>query len=271
MFDFERRYILTPDQPFFSNIRLWRRYIDDILVIWKGNIDQAKAFAQWVNTLDTNLRFTSTISDSEVSFLDLRITLKGGRLHSSVFHKPTDRNSLLLYNSHLPKALRDNLPIGQLLRIRRNCSDTSDFHTQANMLCHKLSERNYPARNIRQAKKRASNIPRESLLIDNIRTPQSRLNCVTTFTPLSNRIKNVVRKFWPILTSAGETLEYPLFAFKRTHNIKDLVVHTRPMTYRHPGNTGPSQCFEAISDKTETALFSAVHLSSGRLFVADRS
>ncbi|KAJ1109637.1 hypothetical protein NDU88_006997 [Pleurodeles waltl] len=211
--------------------RLWRRYIDDILVIWKGNEDQATAFTQWVNTLDTHLRFSSTISDKEVSFLDLRIILRDGYLHSSVFHKHTDRNSLLLYNSHHPKALRDNLPFGQFLRIRRNCSDKNDFRIQDNALCRKLGERNYPERNIRQAKKRASNIPRETLLTTNTRTQQSRLTCVTTFTPLSNRIKGIVRRLWPILTSAGETLECPLFAFKRTHNIKDLVVHTRPTTY----------------------------------------
>ncbi|KAJ1173269.1 hypothetical protein NDU88_005106, partial [Pleurodeles waltl] len=134
MFAFEQRHILTPTQPFFSNIRLWRHYIGDILVIWRGNAELAIAFTQWINTLDTHLRFSTNISDREISFLDLRITLKGGYLHSSVFHKPTDRNSLLLYNSHHPKALRDNLPFGQFLRIRRNCLDTSDFHTQANTL-----------------------------------------------------------------------------------------------------------------------------------------
>ncbi|KAJ1151578.1 hypothetical protein NDU88_004358 [Pleurodeles waltl] len=145
MFAFEQRYILTPEQPFFTNIRLWRRYIDDILVVWKGSNELALDFTKWVNTLDTNLRFSSSISDQEVSFLDLRITLRDGYLHSSVYHKPTDRNSLLLYNSHHPKSLRDNLPFGQFLRIRRNCSDADDFHLQANTLCSKLGARNYPA------------------------------------------------------------------------------------------------------------------------------
>ncbi|KAJ1134806.1 hypothetical protein NDU88_001252 [Pleurodeles waltl] len=248
MFTFEQRHILAPEQPFFSNIILWRRYIDDILVVWRGEMDRAIEFTQWVNTLDTHLRFSSTISDKEVSFLDLRITLKDGLLNSSVYHKPTDRNSLLLYNSYHPKSLRDNLPFGQFLRIRRNCSDKNDFHTQANTLCHKLRERNYPLANIRQAKKRAGNIPRDILLINNTRPPQTRLTCVTTFTPLSNRVKGIIRRFWPILNSAGATLERPLFAFKRTPNIKDLVVHTRPVAKRTPDNLGTGQWLKRIDN-----------------------
>ncbi|KAJ1123491.1 hypothetical protein NDU88_001960, partial [Pleurodeles waltl] len=69
----------------------------------------------------------------------------------------------------------------------------------------------------------------------------TRLTCVTTFTPLSNQIKGTIRRLWPILTSAGATLERPLFAFKRTPNIKDLVVHTRPSMKQPTNNLDTGQ------------------------------
>ena len=41
--------ILCETNPFLSKIKLWKRYIDDILVIWRGTECEAGAFAAWLN------------------------------------------------------------------------------------------------------------------------------------------------------------------------------------------------------------------------------
>ncbi|KAJ1203497.1 hypothetical protein NDU88_007282 [Pleurodeles waltl] len=126
MFDFEKKYILPPSNPFHNEIKLWKRYIDDILVIWQGPLTRVDPFTTWVNSLDPFLKFTSTASSIQLPFLDLMISInENGRLVTSTYHKPTDRNSLLLYESHHPKALRDNLPVDahSLALLDKSCPD----------------------------------------------------------------------------------------------------------------------------------------------------
>ncbi|XP_069083443.1 zinc finger protein 91-like [Pleurodeles waltl] len=169
MYNFEKQFILPSTNPFFANIKLWRRYIDDILVVWHGSLETASTFTDWVNTLNPFLKFSSTMSTNEISFLDLLITIQNGKLSTSTYHKPTDRNSLLTYDSHHPKSLRNNLPFGQFLRLRRNCSSTNVYKTQADDLQTKLTARNYPPDVVNRARKRARNNNREALLASNTR------------------------------------------------------------------------------------------------------
>lgn len=113
MADFEEKYILAESNPYQVNLCLWKRFIDDIIIFWKGDANTCKMFCDWVNTLNPFLRFTSSISSQQIPFLDLLIKLNNGTLSTTVYRKPTDRNSLLLFSSCHPRALKENLPIGQ--------------------------------------------------------------------------------------------------------------------------------------------------------------
>ena len=62
------------------------------------------------------------------------------------------------------------------------------------------------------------------------------LTCVTTFSPISNKVKKTIFKRWSILNSNTLTIPRPLFSFKKTQSIRDLVIHTRPLQ-RHTSNT----------------------------------
>ncbi|KAJ1151598.1 hypothetical protein NDU88_004378 [Pleurodeles waltl] len=156
------------------------------------------------------------------------IQIVNGKLVTDTYHKITDQNILLFYDSHHPKALRDNLPFGQFLRLRRNCSTVQSFEVQARDLKDKLQHRHYPTKIINPAYKRARHNHRESLLASTTRDEQVRLTCVSTYTPMSNTVKKLINKRWNILLSGRTQITKPLFAFKRSPNIRDLVIHTRP-------------------------------------------
>ncbi|KAJ1090725.1 hypothetical protein NDU88_003854 [Pleurodeles waltl] len=80
MYQFEKNFILPVTNPFFNNIKLWRRYIDDILIIWQGAVPNIDLFTSWINTLDPFLKFTAHISTTQVPFLDLLIHNVNGKL-----------------------------------------------------------------------------------------------------------------------------------------------------------------------------------------------
>ncbi|KAJ1172432.1 hypothetical protein NDU88_004279 [Pleurodeles waltl] len=152
---FEKEMVLTEENPYVNHIRLWKRYIDDILIIWRGTKEEATTFITWLNTLNPFLRFTATLGDPAVSFLDLLITERNGSLTTEVYYKPTDCNTLLQFQSFHPRSLRENLPVGQFLRLRRNCTELTDYKKHAQQVTNKLRARGYPDHLLRRADKRA--------------------------------------------------------------------------------------------------------------------
>lgn len=226
---FEQEHIQAPTNPFCSGIKLWRRYIDDVIMIWEDTQEVLMEFLTWINTRDDCLKFTCTADSKHLDFLDVTIFANHGTLQTKTFYKPTARNSMLSYKSFHPRPLRDNLPYGQFLRLRRNCSILEDYKKQAKELEGRLQERDYPIKTIRKCQKRARNQPRESLLETTPRAePQDLLTCVTTYSTSTNTVKKIINKNWKILTSNTLKWPKPRFANKRTKNIKDILVHTRP-------------------------------------------
>ncbi|KAJ1097729.1 hypothetical protein NDU88_002846 [Pleurodeles waltl] len=86
--------------------------------------------------------------------------------------------------SHRGKNLKV-VEVGQFLRLRRNCSSLREFNHQASDLQEKLYEQHYPTKIVDLARKRAKNNNRESLLAAKEKSPQTRITCVSTFTPLA--------------------------------------------------------------------------------------
>ncbi|XP_040197844.1 olfactory receptor 490-like [Rana temporaria] len=61
----------SPDLSFLmQSVKLWYRYIDDILVIWEGPKEQLDDFHCKLNCNNFNLRFTMNCNESSIDFLD---------------------------------------------------------------------------------------------------------------------------------------------------------------------------------------------------------
>lgn len=177
-----------------------------------------------------NLKFTNTCNKKEVVFLDVIISKSDGRLITKTHYKPTAKNNLLPFSSFHPRPLKENLPYGLYLRIRRNCSNLNDFRKQSGDLTTRLKNRGYPDRVLNKGFKRARNQPREVLVEDNPRVDKAiPLTCVTTYSVASNTVKKAINKHWRILTSNKRTWEKPLFSFKKGRSLRDCLVHTRPI------------------------------------------
>lgn len=77
--------------------------------------------------------------------------------------KATDRNGFVPTNScHHPQWL-GAVPKGQYMRIRRNCDNISDFHTQRYLL--RFCEKGYSLEDLTKTKNQVLSMDRESLLI----------------------------------------------------------------------------------------------------------
>ena len=63
----EEKYVYSyPLQP-----KLWRRFIDDIFIIWHHGMDSLLEFIDHLNIVHPTIKFTSDISHTEISFSGL--------------------------------------------------------------------------------------------------------------------------------------------------------------------------------------------------------
>ena len=103
---------------------LWKRFIDDIFMIWPHGMDSLLEFIQHLNTVHPTIKFTSTISPSEIAFLDLIIYSRDNKLHTRLHTKSTDRHMYLNFHSEHPMNVKRSIPYSQFLRLKRIHSES---------------------------------------------------------------------------------------------------------------------------------------------------
>ncbi|XP_077137533.1 uncharacterized protein LOC143803584 [Ranitomeya variabilis] len=129
-----------------------------------GTEEDCNQFIADLNNNPFNIKLTSNISRTSVEFLDLKLSLEGSYVVTTLYQKPTATNSLLHYSSFHPRHLKNGIPTGQFLRLKRNCSLMSDFQREAKKLTDRFRHRGYPKRIISSAYQRARTSSRSELL-----------------------------------------------------------------------------------------------------------
>ena len=230
MADFEERFVYTHSkQPL-----LWLRFIDDIFFIWPHGQDELTLFTQHLNNVHPTIKFTSETSVSSVNFLDLCITQTNERtISTSLYVKPTDSASYLHFDSAHPRHCIRGIPYGQFLRIRRICSDRSDFVNHCITKGRHFVRRGYPVLFVGEAFLKAYRKERPSLLSPKDKSGDEAIPniLITTYNPGFRGLKTVVEKNWDLLGKSCTTRaiyrERLLGAFRRPKNLKDYLMKAR--------------------------------------------
>ena len=78
------------------------RYIDDCIGATSSTREDLNQFITAANSFHPALKYTWEISDTSLAFLDIKVSIEGNGLCTSVHYKPTDSHSYLLYSSSHP-------------------------------------------------------------------------------------------------------------------------------------------------------------------------
>ena len=144
---------------FNTVIKLWKRYIDDGLGIFNGDIDEFLSWFKKVQkqfekydlqlTVDTDkfqvLGDQILEKDSKfISFLDIEIFIVDGTIHTREHRKETSSIFYLRYNSAHTRHTFSGIIKSQLYRLRRLCSRDVDFLEAVNELKVRCLNSGYP-------------------------------------------------------------------------------------------------------------------------------
>ena len=264
MSDFESRHVYThPEQPL-----LWVRFIDDIFLIWEHGTESLDKFISHLNNVHQTIKFTSEISPTKVNFLDTCVAIsEDGKLTTDLYTKPTDSNNYLLYSSAHPAHCKRGIPFGQFLRLRRICSDDSNFIQHCVEKGEHFLRRGYPIELLIDSFAKAKMIPRSSLLHKTTHTPdkESPNILVTTFNTGYCGLKSIVTKNWDILGRSCSTREIHqkklITAFRKPKSLRDVLVKARLPTRKSP----PTHSLPSNPCKTKNCRYCPKLNTSGRI------
>ena len=133
-------FVGSIENKIFSNYHglkpdLYKRYIDECVGATSSSREELNLFINSVNSFHPALKFTWEISENSLAFLDIKLSINDNGLSTSVHYKPTDSHNYLLHSSSHPQHVKNAIPFSQFLRLRRLCSDDTDFNNK----CEEIS------------------------------------------------------------------------------------------------------------------------------------
>ena len=242
MSDLEQKFLdSSPLKPL-----VWWRYIDDIFLIWQHGEESLTKFLENLNDCHPTIKFTAEHSREKINFLDVEVSVKGNKLVTDLYIKPTDTHQYLHATSCHPSHCKTSIPYSQALRLNRICSEGSFFDKRCNELESWLMQRGFSAKKVRQQVLKARGVPRnEALNNTRPKRPAPDLVLNITYHPAYRKLRSVLENIHLLLTPDEEHRKVfgniPTVGFKRGRSLKDLLVRAKLPT-NEDGNKGCEGC-----------------------------
>ena len=228
---------------------MWKRFIDDIFIIWTHGREKLDNFIRYLNLCHDTIKFTAEISNTNIDFPEITVkTNTSGIISTTLYSKPTNSYNYLLYSSEHPRHILNGIPYSQFLRIRRICSDDTDFKKNAFMLSTHFVRRGFPKHLILSALKRCLALRRDDILNKDLLREEKNTNnrtqlspgnknkfyCITTHNPQNPPIKSLVVENWDLLQKTKTTRHLQdaqiIFGLRRNKNLSDQLVRASTST-----------------------------------------
>ena len=224
----ERTIILT----FLHLIYFWKRFIDDIFVIFLGSHCQLKSLMTFMNAISPAVGCTFTYSKQTVTFLNVKIYLcKIRKLKTKLYRKPTDCMTLLHFHFRHPLSCKEGIVYSQALRCKMVVLGDHILQAELNNLTRILLARSYPLHLIIKNIEKALTHSRSCLLSQ--RTPHTETNILSIVIPFSDigkQLTAIIHRNWEIVAN-DTTLStiWPsksLSAYTKSNSIHNHLVHS---------------------------------------------
>ena len=212
MSHFEQTHIYNLIQ---RNCPYYKRFIDDIFLLWNGTLDELTTFLEEINRLRPTIKCDDKYSTSSIEFLDTKVyKFTDGKLHTTLYTKPTDRHSYLHNKSYYPTSCKRSIAYSQTLRIKRICSELSGFEKHTTTLSKKLVDRGYDQRMIDHQINKARQSDRKKQLEPKDKSTKTNKVLAITY---NKNLPNLKPEIAPTFQ------QKPILAFRRNPNLGQLL------------------------------------------------
>ena len=225
---FMGRHEETIREAFIWAIPFWKRFIDDIFLIFIGTTEQLQSMKDFMNNLHPTIKFTFKHSTQEISFLDMKIHIEADRKLSTIpYRKPTDCATLLHFHSNHSLKCKESIVFSQALRYNLLIADDNVLQKELDSLTISLLARIYQLEVITCNISKALLHSRGTLLYRNPKASSSRsvLPVVTPYSSEGRQFSKSVQDHWHIIENDSQLHSIwpnpPITAYHKTESLKD--------------------------------------------------
>ena len=190
---------LTPESS-ASNVLLFKRYIDDILIIYNNHNNTLTQFLHDLRTAYAPLELTIIIKRHNTTYLDLSLTIDDttNKINHEMYVKPTNSKTYIPNHSlHTTQTLHNTI-YNDLLRANRLCNNLSEIHTHQTRILAGAVRQGYSLRLFKQLRSKAKY--KMLQLTDPTTKPQEKKHkCFLTLTHnglVTDRLVEYIKKRW---------------------------------------------------------------------------
>ena len=158
-----------------------------------------KEFIEHLNEKHPTIKFTAEWSQTSINFLDVTVSLIGGKINTDLYVKPTDSHQYLHSSSCHQHHCKKGIPYSQALHFNRICSDPSSFDKRCKELEKWLIERCYSQREVRKQVLRARSFSRDSLLDKESTRMNKKKTLNLTYYPAFQNVKKILAELHLLL------------------------------------------------------------------------
>ena len=212
------------------NIILWKRFIDDIFIIWSGSESEFTTYMTTINQIPRTIKFTYELSETELTFLDVTL-YKGERFNQNhildiqTHIKPTNKQLYVHATSYHPPTTINAISKGETNRYLRTNSNEHKFKNMKQRLTNQLLQRGYKYKQILphiesvQFRKGQQFLFRQTPKVN-----KQKLVFVTQFCDDANRLKQIIKKHWKFRSIFPEP---PVIAYRNNPSLKQKLVRAK--------------------------------------------
>jgi hypothetical protein len=186
------------------DVKIWRRYVDDVFCILRGGQPEVEQFLRHLNALHSKIKFTYELqANNTLPFLDVKVMAQAdGTLKHTVYRKPTHTDKYLNASSHHhPKHLR-SVETSLVNRARALCDP--EFLDEELSHVDKILRRNGYRGNVRgklpkqRYRVKRSDVARQPAYLPYIKGVTDKIGCIlrkfsinTVFTPFTKMSQQI--------------------------------------------------------------------------------
>ena len=202
----------------------FKHFIDDIIGIWKGNLESLKCFLSEYDNLENGINITHVISFDRLSYLDTWIFISKEsphRVEFSTYQKPFSKYLYIPFESFHPNSNKKAFIKGELICYCQSSSTFKFFNAVRHKFWERLRLRGYPFKFLLPFFRSVTYADRSTLLKPfSVKVKlRSRSKRVVVFKTTYNfnqvRIKQVIKKHLPLLDC--------VVTYTKTKTLRNLV------------------------------------------------
>lgn len=246
--------------PLWKLIKFWKRFIDDIIGLWKGTRRQFSAFVEMLNKKaeQFGIKFGDWQIGKSVNFLDLTLELDNGQIHHRLYKKPTDARLYLRTDSYHPDHVFQSVAFSQMIRIIERNSRDNTCEEDLEELKSDLEKAGHKRNTLEELEPRA--VHRAITNIDKDKNPgedntaDQNLVFSVQFSPDIDALKKVVRELEGDIKKICGDIKI-IFAIRKHPSIGNRVVKNKQLGQLPPDASHYSQRCGVPQCQTCSLLF----------------